>query len=473
MPAFDILDRMSPCTIHVGSLAPDFDLPCTSAPASSAERAKLADYRGRWLTLVFYPRDFSLICPTELTAISDRIEKFRGQGCDVLGVSADSLDSHQRWIATPKAQGGLGGLAFPLASDEAGNVCRAYGVFLEYQHMALRGLFIIDPNGVLQYQVVHNLSVGRHADEVLRILAALQTGGLCAENWTADKPTLDAARGLGPGSVISHYRIERQVGQGAFSTVFRAQDTRLERTVALKVMKPDSPLAPAAVLAEARAAAALNHPNVCTIYSVEDDHSTPVIAMEYLSGGPLSKQIAERSLPPEEPAEIARQIAAGMAAAHAKGVVHGDLKPANVFVTRDGRVKILDFGLARREQQQLDPDETTDMAPVGVGGTPSYMSPEQADGRASTAASDVFSLGLILYEMLAGRRAFAGDNLLEVLARVRDVDPQALAADVCEPFASLLREMLVPEAERRTITMAEIAERLADLELRAAESVAE
>ena len=134
-------------------------------------------------------------------------------------------------------------------------------------------------------------------------------------------------------------------------------------------------------------------------------------------------------------------------------------------------VKILDFGLSRREQQQLDPDETTDMAPIGVAGTPSYMAPEQADGRTSTAASDVFSFGLMLYEMLTGRRAFAGDNLLEVLARVRDVDPQALAADACEPFASLLREMLVPEAERRTITMAEIAERLTDAVVAKAESV--
>jgi len=454
----------------MGSLAPEFDLPCTTTLESSSQRARLADYRGRWLTLVFYPRDFSLICPTELTALSARIDEFRRQGCDVLGVSSDSLESHQRWISTPKAQGGLGGLNFPLASDAAGEVCRAYGVFLEYQHMALRGLFIIDPNGVLQYQVVHNLSVGRHVEEVLRILAALQTGGLCAENWTADKPTLDAARGLGPGSVISHYRIERQIGQGAFSTVFRAQDARLERTVALKVMKPDSPLAPAAVLAEARAAAALNHPNVCTIYSVEDDHSTPVIAMEYLSGGPLSKQIAERSLPADEAAEIARQIASGMAAAHARGIVHGDLKPANVFVTRDRQAKILDFGLARRDRAPLEPDATTDMPPVGVAGTPSYMAPEQADGRPSTAASDVFALGLILYEMLTGRRAFAGDNLLEVLGRVRDVEPEALAADVSEPFASLLREMLVPDASRRTISMAEIALRLADAEVRTAAS---
>ena len=464
---------MSPSAAHVGKLAPDFDLPCTSTSEHTAQRAKLADYRGRWLTLVFYPRDFSLICPTELTAISDRIDEFRRQGCEVLGVSSDSLESHQRWVSTPKAQGGLGGLAFALASDATGDVCRAYGVFLEHQHLALRGLFIVDPNGVLQFQVVHNLSVGRRADEVLRILAALQTGGLCAEGWTPDKPTLGAARGLGPGGAISHYRIERQIGQGAFSSVFRARDTMLERTVALKVMKPDSPLAPAAVLAEARAAAALNHPNVCTIYSVEDDHSTPVIAMEYLSGGPLSKAIAERTAPIDETVEIVRQIAAGMAAAHAKGVVHGDLKPGNVFVTRDKLVKILDFGLARREPRRLDPDETTDMAPLGVAGTPSYMSPEQADGGPSTPASDVFALGLILYEMLAGRRAFAGDNLLEVLGRVRDVDPLALAADVPEPFARLICELLIADPQQRTITMAEVAQRLADPELRAAASVAE
>jgi len=458
--------------MHVGSLAPDFDLPCTPMAGSSADRAKLADYRGRWLTLVFYPRDFSLICPTELTAISARLDEFRRQGCEVLGISSDSIESHLRWIATPKDQGGLGGLDFPLASDPEGEVCRSYGVYLEYQHVALRGLFIIDPNGVLQYQAVHNLSVGRRADEILRILAALQTGGLCAESWTPEKPTLDAARGLGPGSTISHYRIERQVGRGAFSSVFRAQDTMLRRTVALKVMKPDSPLAPAAVLAEARAAAALNHPNVCTIYSVDDDDDVPVIAMEYLSGGPLSKQIADHPLPPSETANIVRQIAAGMAAAHAQGIVHGDLKPANVFVTREGLVKILDFGLARREQGATDPDETTDLAPIGVTGTPSYMAPEQADGHPSTAASDVFALGSMLYEMLTGRQAFGGDNVLQVLGRIRDADPEILAAEAPEPFASLLRELLIPDAEERTISMAEIAERLADVELREADSLA-
>lgn len=455
----------SPCA-SVGSLAPDFHLPCTPRPASGDDHVSLADYRGRWLALIFYPRDFSLVCPTELTAVDSRIDDFRRQGCDVLGVSSDSVESHQRWIDTPPAQGGLGGLAFPLASDAEGAVCRAYGVFLEQQHVALRGLFIIDPNGVLQYQVVHNLSVGRRSEEILRVLAALQTGGLCAEGWNPAQATLDSPRRLGPGSVVSHYRIERQVGNGTFSAVFRAQDTTLERTVALKVMKPDSPVPASAVLAEARAAAALNHPNVCTIYSVDEAEGVPVIAMEYLSGSPLSKRIAGRPLPPETAASIARQIASGMAAAHAQGVTHGDLKPANVFVTHAGVVKILDFGLARRETVDDDPDATADLAPGATGavtGTPSYMSPEQAGGFPPTAASDVFALGAILYEMLTGKQAFSGVNVLQTLRRIREVVPEILAGDVAEPFGSLLAEMLVRDAGDRTITMAEVAERLTGL----------
>ena len=132
------------------------------------------------------------------------------------------------------ASGGLHGLGYPLASDVEGTVCRAYGVFLETQHVALRGLFVIDPNGVLQYQVVHNLSVGRRTDEVLRVLAALQTGGLCAENWSPGDATLDRSRPLGPGSVLGIIRIQELIGSGSFASVFRAQDTTLHRPVALE-----------------------------------------------------------------------------------------------------------------------------------------------------------------------------------------------------------------------------------------------
>jgi serine/threonine protein kinase len=357
----------------------------------------------------------------------------------------------------------LSGLGYPLASDVEGTACRAYGVFLETQHVALRGLFIIDPNGVLQYQVVHNLSVGRRTDEVLRVLAALQTGGLCAENWSPGEATLDRARPLGPGTVLSHYRIEEQIGSGSFASVFRAQDTTLHRPVALKVLKIDSPNNAGAVLAEARAAAALNHTNVCTVYSVDDSEGVPIIAMEYLVGRPLSRAIEDGPLAIDLCTNVAQQIAAGMAAAHAGGVVHGDLKPANIFVTDAGVVKLLDFGLSRRELRSSSPEDTTELLGIGsesVAGTPCYMSPEQAAGEKATPTSDIFSFGATAFEMLTGRRAFDGDNVLQVLDHIRNADAELLASQVPEPFASILARALAREPRERSITMREIADEL-------------
>jgi alkyl hydroperoxide reductase subunit AhpC/predicted Ser/Thr protein kinase len=448
----------------LGSLAPPFDLPCTQIPDPSRCRAALSDYRGRWLILIFYPRDFSLVCPTELISLSGKVEEFRRHGCDLLGISCDALESHERWITTPRSRGGLGGLNFPLASDEDGAAARAYGVYLEYQHAALRGLFIIDPNGVLQYQVVHNLSVGRRSDEVLRVLNALQTGGLCGENWSAPGDTIEPTAVLVPNSVVSHYRIEAEVGSGTFAKVYRARDLLLDRSVALKVLKRDSPMAPGTVLAEARAAAALGHPNVCTIFAVDDSLGVPVITMEYLRGRPLSQILVETSAPLdlEQAASLGRQIALGMAAAHDLGIVHGDLKPENVMISGDGVAKILDFGLSRRQARPGAPDETLvmDGAEIGSGlvGTPSYMAPEQTTGEPASKASDVFALGVILFEMLAGRRAFPSKNLLQVLDQIRRVDAEALASEVPEPLAPILRLALARDPDDRTITMRQIAE---------------
>src|SRR5437879_3542048 len=149
----------------VNRRAPDFSLRYTRGPGTEPQQCGLADFQDRWLLLLFYPRDFTLVCPTELLAISARIAEFQDRECDVLAVSTDSIATHERWLATPRSQGGLLGLNFPLASDESGEMCRAYGVYVPKQHLALRGLFVIDPNGVLQYQVVHNLSVGRSTGE--------------------------------------------------------------------------------------------------------------------------------------------------------------------------------------------------------------------------------------------------------------------------------------------------------------------
>src|SRR5262249_36478778 len=139
---------MQNLTATVGQRAPDFSLDCTRGTESSRRTVTLADYQNRWLILVFYPRDFSLVCPGELTALSARIKEFHRRGCDMLAVSTDSLETHEKWLATPRSLGGLGELHFPLASDADGAVSRGFGVYLERQHAALRGLFIIDPNGV-------------------------------------------------------------------------------------------------------------------------------------------------------------------------------------------------------------------------------------------------------------------------------------------------------------------------------------
>src|SRR5262245_51382373 len=155
----------------------------------------------------------------------------------------------------------------------------------------MRGLFIIDPNGVLQYQVVHSLSVGRSSDEVLRVLEGLQIGGLCPAERESGQPPLEVLDILGPNRVIGPYQIEAMIGAGAFGTVFRARDTLLDRTVALKILRSGGAVPAEALLVEARAAAALNHSNVCTVYSVDTSHGAAMIVMEYVDGESLARRL--------------------------------------------------------------------------------------------------------------------------------------------------------------------------------------
>jgi serine/threonine-protein kinase len=181
--------------------------------------------------------------------------------------------------------------------------------------------------------------------------------------------------------------------------------------------------------------------------------------MEYLDGQPLSKVLTGGPLPPSRVTVIAREIALGMAAAHAQGIAHGDLKPANIIITEAGSAKILDFGLARRGHRPGSADDTVvwdGQNPGGVSGTPSYMSPEQVRAQPITPASDVFALGLMLYEMLSGRRAIPGETVLEVLRQIEVVEADRYAAEVAEPFRSILRQALIVEPGLREITMAQI-----------------
>jgi peroxiredoxin (alkyl hydroperoxide reductase subunit C) len=174
----------------VGQAAPDFDMPSTKNIEKLNENVTLSDHQGKWVVLLFYPLDFTFVCPTELTTFSDRYEDFVGIGADVIGVSTDSVHSHRAWLKTPRDKGGVEGLQYPLASDITKQVARDYGVLIEDKGVALRGLFVIDPEGTLRYAVIHDLNVGRSADETLRVIQALQTGGLCQAEWRPGQETL-------------------------------------------------------------------------------------------------------------------------------------------------------------------------------------------------------------------------------------------------------------------------------------------
>ncbi|MFL6256426.1 MAG: peroxiredoxin [Pyrinomonadaceae bacterium] len=174
----------------VGQPAPNFDMPSTKNIEKLNENVELNDYKGRWVVLLFYPLDFTFVCPTELTSFSDRYDDFEGIGAAVIGVSTDSVHSHRAWLKTPRDKGGVEGLRYPLASDITKSVARDYGVLIEDKGVALRGLFVIDPEGTLRYAVIHDLNVGRSADETLRVIQALQTGGLCQADWRPGQETL-------------------------------------------------------------------------------------------------------------------------------------------------------------------------------------------------------------------------------------------------------------------------------------------
>lgn len=173
----------------VGLPAPDFKLPSTKNLDTLDETVALSDYRGKWLVLFFWPYDFTFVCPTEIIGFSSSSEQFKALNCDIVGASVDSVYTHKAWIETPIDQNGIGPIQFPIASDFTKETAHAYGILNE-EGAANRGLFIIDPEGILRYQVVTDMNVGRSVDETLRVLQALQSGGLCPVNWKPGDKTL-------------------------------------------------------------------------------------------------------------------------------------------------------------------------------------------------------------------------------------------------------------------------------------------
>jgi serine/threonine protein kinase len=224
------------------------------------------------------------------------------------------------------------------------------------------------------------------------------------------------------GWAIPGYELAGQLGRGAMGVVYKARQVKLDRPVALKVMfgcALDEPADRARVHTEAMAVAQIQHPNVIQIFDVGEHDGIPFLAVEYLDGGTLEAQLAGGPLPVREVVRLGFQIARGVGAAHARGIVHRDLKPANILLTADGVPKVADFGLAK----QLGADSNT--VSGAILGTPAYMSPEQAAGQVRRVGppTDVFALGVILYECLTGVVPFKGDSVLQTIDRVRTAEP--------------------------------------------------
>jgi non-specific serine/threonine protein kinase len=259
---------------------------------------------------------------------------------------------------------------------------------------------------------------------------------------------------------ISHYQILDKIGEGGMGVVYKAEDTKLKRTVALKFLPPEltkDPQAKARFLQEAQAAAALDHPNICAVFEIGEAENTTYIAMPYVRGQSLKEKIAAGPLSVEEALDIAGQVGEGLKEAHEKGIIHRDIKPANIMLTEKGQAKIMDFGLAKLAWA-ADLTKT-----AGTMGTLAYMSPEQARGDAVDHRTDIWSLGVVLYEMLAGQLPFRGEETQGVVYSILNKDPEPLSVlrpDIPRPVVQVVVKALEKDHSRRYQNIQEFAKDL-------------
>src|SRR5215831_14284053 len=274
---------------------------------------------------------------------------------------------------------------------------------------------------------------------------------------------------LQAGTKLGPYEILSPIGAGGMGEVYRARDERLKRDVAIKVLPATYSQDPDRLRRfeqEAQTAGGLNHPNITAVYNLGSHEASPYIVTELLEGETLRARLSGGAIPVRKATDYAVQIAKGLAAAHEKGIIHRDLKPENLFLTNDGRVKILDFGLAKLTQVESGTGPQTNLPtaagtePGVVMGTLGYMSPEQVKGKAADQRSDLFSFGAILYEMLSGRRAFHRDSAAETMSAILREEPPDLSAtnkSVQPGLERIVRHCLEKNPEERFYSARDVA----------------
>lgn len=304
-------------------------------------------------------------------------------------------------------------------------------------------------------------------DAELRAEVQRMLKGNDQESFESPAVTLfPAAAELATGDCIAQYRVEARLGEGGMGVVYRAHDTRLDRDVALKVLPPERSSDAEGrrrLIQEARAASALNHPNIVTIYEVGFERGVDFIAMEYVEGQVLAQVIPKGGLPAARAIDYAIGIASALQKAHAAGVIHRDLKPGNVMLGAEGQVKLLDFGIARRVT--ADGEETVTLTAEGqVSGTIGYMSPEQIRGLPADRRSDLFSLGVVLYEMVTGGRPFVGNSAADTCNAILNEAPRDFGQAVVPPkLKAIIRKLLEKDPTNRYQSAGELHKELEDL----------
>ena len=293
---------------------------------------------------------------------------------------------------------------------------------------------------------------------------AMPLGKRGAEQASLTKTLETTVHVLKAGSLIAgKYRILEEIGRGGMGIVYKVEDTQLKRTAALKFLSPDSTAIPSRekrFAQEAQTASALNHPNICTIYEVGEADGNSYIAMEYVEGRPLDRMIPPGGLPPEDVLRFGCQIVEAFEHAHERGVIHRDLKSANVVITPAGRVKVLDFGLAKRlitEELGEAMRSHLSLTEEGViAGTLPYLAPETLQGNPADARSDIWALGVVLYEMAAGTRPFEGRTGFELTSSILRDTPAPVPARTPAGLRAVIRKCLEKDLEKRFQTVSEV-----------------
>src|SRR5215467_3918823 len=270
------------------------------------------------------------------------------------------------------------------------------------------------------------------------------------------------------GKTILHYRVLKEIGKGGMGIVYKAEDTKLNRTVAIKALSAEligDQKARARFLREARAASAIDHPNICTVYEINEVEGTLFFVMQFVEGKTLKKLVSGRPLPLEQALDVSLELADALVEAHRRLVIHRDIKSSNIIINERGQAKILDFGLAKFVQaargEGADAVGVTELTQAGSPfGTANYMSPEQARGEVADARSDIFSLGVVMYEMFTGRLPFAAKTSVDVMHKIMHSDPEPMGPGFPVALQQIISKALAKDLAARYQTAEQMLEDL-------------